>query len=135
MIPLFVLSCNSGKSFTEIAQKGYIQNKKGLKIVHLYGTPYEMGYEHGKLLKTEIKAFYTEFIEKAVFPVINRNRELLTEYFDYSSDRYQGDRFAKALILDSAHEMVKSIPEKYVEEMKGIADGSGVFLEEILIKV
>ena len=131
---LFLLfACNSGKSFTDIAQRGYIQNVQGIKIVHLYGTPYEMGYEHGRLLKTEIRAFYTEFFEKAVLPVINRNKTLLIEYFDYSSEKYSGDNFAKQLVLDSAHEMEKSIPERYIEEMKGIADGSGLPYDEILI--
>ena len=34
-----------------------------LNVLHLYGTPYQMGYAHGQLMQTQIKALYSEVFE------------------------------------------------------------------------
>ena len=37
------------------------QTGNSIRIVHLYGSAYDMGYAHGQLLHDDIIRFYTEF--------------------------------------------------------------------------
>mmetsp|Transcript_8941 Transcript_8941/g.11058 ORF Transcript_8941/g.11058 Transcript_8941/m.11058 type:complete len:98 (-) Transcript_8941:1076-1369(-) len=52
--PIFVNSTDNGKYF--------VQNSVSppLAIVHVYGTPYEMGFAQGVLLKDQLNSFYPE---------------------------------------------------------------------------
>ena len=84
--------------------------KAGVTVVYLNGTPYEIGFAHGKLCKDEI---------------INVNK-IYWDYYDYLNK--QSDD--KWLPLSKALE--RFIPEEYINEMKGIADGSGIEYDKIL---
>src|SRR5437867_11010263 len=39
-----------------------LQEKEGLLILHLKGTPYQMGYQHVVLLKPQIKTVYEDYL-------------------------------------------------------------------------
>jgi hypothetical protein len=39
-----------------ILKKSYFDEKDGVKILHIKGTPYEMGYQHGYLFLSEYPA-------------------------------------------------------------------------------
>ncbi|HOJ11010.1 MAG TPA: C45 family autoproteolytic acyltransferase/hydrolase [Clostridiales bacterium] len=85
--------------------KGALLEKDGQRIIVLKGTPYEMGYQHGVLLKDEVAALAKIVIEKI-------------------SEIKPGE-------LKKAWDMAeKYIPERYKEELKGLAEGAEIKLED-----
>jgi len=83
---------------------------KGRKVLAVKGTPYQMGYQHGRLLGKEttedVRAFVHEWaVGKAGLSVPELRR-----------------------IFDSLRPF---IPKQYMEEMRGLSEGSGVPLNEI----
>jgi len=83
---------------------------KGQKVLILRGNPYEMGFQHGRLLAKEVaedvRAFVREwFVGKAKLPL----------------SELRG-------IFGSLRPF---IPKDYMDEMRGLAEGSGVPVEEI----
>lgn len=88
--------------------KKYI--KAGITVVYLTGTPYEIGFAHGKLCKDEI---------------INVNK-IYWDYYDYLNKQHDGKW------LPLSRDLERYIPEEYILEMKGIADGSGIEYDKIL---
>ncbi|MBM4080776.1 MAG: hypothetical protein FJ278_13815, partial [Planctomycetes bacterium] len=89
--------------------RGWLEVKDGRRVLHLKGTPYEIGYQHGKLLAPNIK----RMAERLVYGV-----GLL-----YSLEK--GEWFVR-----EAEKLVERqrphIPPEYFEEMKGLAEGAGV---------
>jgi hypothetical protein len=88
--------------------KKYI--KAGITVVYLTGTPYEIGFAHGKLCKDEIT---------------NLNRYCWDAY-----DKLKKTPDGKWLTLSRSLE--RYIPKEYTTEMKGIADGAGIEYDKIL---
>jgi predicted choloylglycine hydrolase len=98
-------------------KKGKILKKEeGLTVVRLEGSPYEMGYQHGKALRNEIKYFasnlkdlfarYEGILGKLAFPIF---------------------RFASKILE-------KNIPKEFREEMRGISDSAGVDYNSIRLE-
>jgi len=83
----------------------------GIRIIELRGTPYEIGYQHGKMLKEEIQ-YFSHKIERIIL---------------YKS------------LIKTAKELEEKILNTYpefkdlVEEMKGISKGADVPYENILL--
>jgi len=92
----------------------YNQSKKyikaGITVVYLTGTPYEIGFAHGSLCKDEI---------------INVNK-IYWDYYDHLN-KQPDDKW-----LPLSRDLERFIPEEYINEMKGIADGSGIEYDKIL---
>jgi Acyl-coenzyme A:6-aminopenicillanic acid acyl-transferase len=88
--------------------KKYIKN--GMTVVYLTGTPYDIGFAHGNLLKNEI---------------MDANQYCWDAY-----DKLKNTPDGKWLPLSRSLE--RYIPEEYIAEMKGIADGAGIEYEKIL---
>jgi len=66
--PTFVRSVPNGALYT--AGSG----DDSIPLVHLYGTPYEKGFAHGRLMKTEITTFFTQvwaYLEDQIERAIN----------------------------------------------------------------
>jgi len=85
--------------------------KNGITVIYLSGSPYEIGFAHGKLCKEEIlQAHEFHFW-------LYDNREDL--------ESMQG-------WMKTVREVEKHIPEEYIEEMRGISDGSGIGYDKIL---
>jgi len=96
---------NSGLELIAREGKGALLEKDGQKILVLKGTPYELGYQHGVLLKAEVS-------------------EIAGRIIDTISAVAPGE-LKKA--WDTAE---KYIPERYKEELIGLAEGAGIKLEE-----
>ncbi|HOX27624.1 MAG TPA: C45 family autoproteolytic acyltransferase/hydrolase [bacterium] len=111
-IILFILLASIRAEAKVIATSGAgrLEEVDGVRVAYLSGTHYEMGLQHGVLLKDDIKALMSFFFE---------NKKTI---FGASFDDL--DKGAKTLL--------KNIPAEYVEEMKGIAEGSGVDFKQIL---
>jgi len=88
--------------------KKYI--KAGIGVVYLTGSPYEIGFAHGKLCKNEIIDAH--------------------QYYWEAYDKLKNMSDGKWLPLSRSLE--RYIPQEYVFEMKGIADGSGIEYDKIL---
>ncbi len=82
-----------------------------LRVMHLKGSAYEIGFAHGKLLKDEIRRNLSEFIEV--------KREDLEE---------RVASFQSHLMPLLAH-----TPDRFIEEMRGVANGAEVPLSKILL--
>ncbi len=97
--------------------KGWLERRAGCLVLHLAGTPYEMGYQHGVLLREQVKGLTT------------RVQFMLA---------VEGARNPKAPAplkrLQEAYERcLPHIPPDILEEMKGLAEGSGLPLETVRI--
>lgn len=79
-----------------------------IRVLHVQGTPYERGYQHGALLRAEVRDNLTYFYERA----------LKTFYFE-------------ELFVESFERQRPYISEEYMEEMHGLAHGSGLPLKMI----
>ncbi|MEJ2731018.1 MAG: C45 family autoproteolytic acyltransferase/hydrolase [Deltaproteobacteria bacterium] len=84
--------------------------KAGITVVYLTGSPYEIGFANGKLCKKEI---------------LIANKPFLDIYEKVSLDpQNKWPEISKKLEIH--------IPEEYLEEMRGIADGAEIEYEKIL---
>ena len=92
-----------------------LQTKQGHRILHLQGTPFEMGLQHGTLLK--------ELIQDNIKKYLKEPSEDLQEL---GSGRME--EFTQAIPLITSH-----IPQKYIEEMQGVAQGADVPFYDILL--
>lgn len=104
------------------------------EVAHLHGTPYERGYQHGHRFASKIRSLYTRLLTSSLLPYLNRERpDIASVLTEYQKPRYDEGRFSYEFLLDSGRELAKSIPEAYLEEMRGIADGAGLPYDEILL--
>jgi len=117
VVLLFVLVSNT--SFAQTTARcgqGWLETVNGLPVLHLKGTPYEMGYQHGALLKEHVRG---------------------------NLDRILNVEGAKSLVkfgplevkprdaIQSIIEIQKPfVPERFVEEIAGLAAGAGIKPEE-----
>ena len=89
---------------------GWLEEQNGIKIIHLSGSNYDMGYQHGYLLSDEIGISMRA--QLAAFEKIGYSYERLVEIWNIMDDY---------------------LPNEYKEEMQGMADGSGMTFEEISV--
>ncbi len=90
-------------------REGFLEEKQGIKILHLKGKPYERGYQHGTLLKDEIFEVLTGGLTGAAAVISRRT----------------GIDFPLAIkeMKIGAKSMEPYFPAEFKEELKGIANG------------
>lgn len=111
--PAFVKSVSNGKR--------YFVPKSKIHLIHLYGTPYEMGKAYGELMKDELRdqiytyfAYLDKFIEKFMPRIPEFFAKMIIE---------AGLRIA----LDLNYYITKKYtPERYDQEFAGMEAGSGI---------
>jgi isopenicillin-N N-acyltransferase-like protein len=84
-----------------------------IPIISLTGSPYEIGYRHGKIAKEAIK----------------HNIQFYLDLWNYFSG------VDKSQVLENAREFIpyiERIDSELIEELKGVAEGCGVEFEEIV---
>jgi len=84
----------------------WLEERDGVKILHISGSNYEMGYQHGYLLKEEA-------------------RQNLRAFLDYSEVSFE-------YLLDIWDEMKDYVPQEYIDEIQGLADGAEVTFDEVV---
>jgi len=92
-----------------LLDSGWIEERDGVSILHLNGTYYNMGYQHGYLLRNEI-------------PI---NLRIMLKFFNDEYGFSYNDLARKWNVIKNY------VPEEYLYELQGIADGSGLYFEEI----
>ncbi len=104
--------------------EGFLEEVNGYRVLHVKGSPYEMGYQQGALLKDEIHQ-----LVRFLFDV---KAQEFSKAFATSVGGLQIKPDAKKIISAIAAGQRQFVPERFFEEMRGVADGSGVDLEEII---
>ncbi len=84
-----------------------------IPIVHLYGTPAEMGDQHGQLLASQIQTLTTDYVDKWL--------------------QAGGPLPAKQLMLQLARVMESAIPQPLREEMHALSRAARVPYDDILL--
>ena len=96
--------------------KGWAEEVDGALVVHLKGTPYEMGYQRGYFAR-----------DKVLLSV-----DLFEGLLELAQQEMGLPRFAAHLILDVTYQLCAPfIPERFKREMEGLADASGCDLKMI----
>lgn len=103
-------------TYTEIAEtvNGKLEitglGEDRMHVLYVWGTPYEMGKAHGTLLRQELSSQIPQLLR------------LMTENMGNSVEA-----------LDEIYQQTKPyIPDFFMEEMQGIADGSGLPLQDVI---
>lgn len=91
-------------------QSGRLEQRGNISVLHLNGSYYEMGYQHGRLLDDDIGVAM-----RAQLDAFERHG------YDYDD------------ILQVWHLMQPYLPDCYLEEMQGMADGSSLSFEEVAV--
>ncbi len=100
----------------------------------LEGDAYARGLRHGTLLRSKIRSFHATILTNTLLPYLNREHEGIASVLpEYRKPRYQNGAFSRELLLDSAKELERQIPTAIREELRGIADGSGLPYDDVLV--
>lgn len=113
--PVFVDSTKNGKLYVAG------QKEDQIFLLHVWGTPYEMGFAHGTLLKKELQTLWPtlwKYLESQVEDILKSLPEWLAKILAQEG---------LAVTLDLTWEITKAYSGNYFfEELQGIADASGV---------
>ena len=111
-----------------------VRNPLLVRSEHFAGTHYEMGLQHGRLLGDKMKHIYTRFLTMSVLPYLTREQPFISDFFSYyKEDKFLEGRFGYEILKEAALSMEGHIPKIYRDEIRGLAEGSGVPYEEALI--
>ena len=96
-----------------------------ITVLYVSGTPYEMGYEHGRLLAEQIRGTMRDVEAGAdkFLPKQLRDSKLIT--------RRDEDGIIDELLDRAWHMLARYAPKEDLEEMAGLAAGSGISLSRI----
>jgi len=96
--------------------KGWLETVDGLPVLHLKGTPYEMGYQHGALMKANVQG--------------NLDRILNVEG-DKTLVKFGPIEVKPRDAIQSIIEIQKPfVPQRFIDEIAGLADGAGIKPQE-----
>ncbi len=101
---------NSVTYTTSPLHDGWLEIRDGVKILHLEGSHYDMGFQHGDLLKDEIQ----------------KNLRTQMTYFDAKGWTHEK-------IMEKYDYMKEFLPQEYQDEIQGMVDGSGLPFEDIAV--
>lgn len=99
--------------------EGFLEEIDGYRVLHLKGQPYEMGYQHGALLKDHIQ-------------------ENLHYLFDVKAKdsrlEFWGVRLNPKMLISAIVSVQRPyVPARFLEELQGLADGAGCSLDDAMI--
>ena len=97
----------TNKSENNVSTDGWLEEIDGVKILHLSGSYYEMGYQHGSLLKDDIQ----------------QNLRAYLAFLELAGVTYDD-------LLDLWDIMKDYVPQDYKDELQGLADGSDLTFED-----
>lgn len=96
--------------------EGWLEEINGYPVLHLKGTPYEMGYQHGALLKERVRGNLRNIVALEADNTVEIGGLTLKP----------SDAIKSIVALQTPF-----VPEKYFQEMEGLAAGAGIDLEEV----
>jgi len=120
--PTFLSSSSHGKLFVA----GNPDNE--VSVLHLFGSPYEMGVAQGTLLRQQIQTLYTNFYVYA--QEMAQTLPVLKDLPPSIVDKIADVGVTAALDWELA-ETGPFIPTHFWEEMTGLAEGAGVSVSDV----
>lgn len=119
--PQFVSNVTNGKRYV------LGETEPRTNIIQVYGTPYEMGFAHGKLLKDEINLMYPAFLEYIAQQINESLPDLPPEIRDIIT------KFGAPAALELTFALTKPFtPQRFIDEMNGLADGAGLDRQKVI---
>ena len=91
---------------------GWLERIGGYPVLHLKGTPYEMGYQHGVLLKDHVR-------ENAKYLLEVKGEQ---EALEWGPVRVKPRQLVEMIIETQK----RFVADRIMEEIRGVADGSGM---------
>ncbi|MBI4003514.1 MAG: hypothetical protein HY353_00665 [Candidatus Omnitrophica bacterium] len=116
LILVFGVSLTASHWSLTTAEEAVIEQYDGLQVIHLSGTPYELGYQHGTVLKAQVQASV---------------RQILGYFRRYLKIPLVRSWAANWWLDRPWREAAPFVPSDYLEELRGLADGSGVPLRDL----
>jgi len=116
LISIVTLPCNiqpvkaESRNIIATYGSGYLEDIDGVLVLHVKGSPYEMGYQNGFLLKDSIQAQ----IQRGIQEIIDMG-------------------YSYEYLVNCAQAMEPHIPQEYIEEMQGLADGASMNYTDVLL--
>lgn len=96
--------------------QGWLEEINGYPVLHLKGTPWEMGYQHGALLKERVRGNLQN--------IVALEKDNTVEIAGLTLK--PSDAIRSIVTLETPY-----VPEKYFQEMEGLAAGAEMDLEEV----
>ncbi len=111
-VGFLLLACSPADIFAD----GQVEWIDGVRVVNLWGAPYEMGRQHGELLRDEVRG--------SVQQALGYCRRYLKIPFigAWAADWWLGSAWRT---------LQPFVPQDRLEELRGLADGSGVSLADL----
>jgi hypothetical protein len=104
-INIFTASAVSNTANSDAFHSGWLEIQDGIQILHVSGSNYEMGYQHGTLLKEEVQQDIRAFLN-----------------YSHESQEY---------LLSVWDQMKEYVPQEYIDEMQGMADGAEISFDDL----
>lgn len=118
--PTLVKTVKNGKMY--LAGEG----NDTFAIVHVWGTPYEQGYAQGQLRADDLKGVWPKFDKYIAEQIQKSEKELPQWLIDLIAE------FGAPFLLQETYKKTKPFtPQRYIDEMQGIADGAGIDVEVV----
>jgi len=114
------------RTVTHVGHVEYIGDEENrITVLYVSGTPYEMGYEQGQLLAAQVRGTIGDVQQGAnkFLPKAMRESKLLTKRDE--------DEIINEFLDRAWHLMAPYAPQEDLDEMQGLADGSGIPLDVI----
>jgi isopenicillin-N N-acyltransferase-like protein len=99
--------------------RGFLEEIDGRKVLHVKGTPYEMGYQQGALLRDDIREEIRYLFEV-------KAKELKLEVGGINLLN------PKRAIGGIAATQKRFLPTRFAEELRGVADGAGLDVGDVV---
>jgi hypothetical protein len=98
-------------SRTDLLDGGWLEQRDNITILHVSGSNYQMGYQHGYLLREKVQGNIRAFL-----------------HFAQAAISYDA-------LLSMWDTMSVYIPQEYKDELQGIADGANISFNDIAVSI
>jgi hypothetical protein len=116
ILSLFLVSGSSRAETVARCGAGWLERIDGYAVLHLKGTPYEMGFQHGTLLRKDVRENLDHLLN------VKGEQEVL----ELGPLRVK----PRQLIATIVQTQKPFVPTEYQEEIRGLAEGAGVSFED-----
>ncbi len=96
--------------------EGWLERIDGYPVLHVKGTPFEMGYQHGALLKESVRENLKNVLESKRLAAI-----------DLGPIKFQPRWVIDSIVIAQA----SHVPSWYTEELAGVAAGAGLDVRDV----
>lgn len=101
----------------QIDKTGNIKRQSGITSVKLTGKPYDIGFQHGKLLKDEVKNGIYKYFSEQISKILKADKRFRTEAIN---------KVVITLLKTKYQKFIQHIPDEIKHEIKGLADGAEI---------